>query len=144
MSTYTISNLVGKRRFQRIAGTLVFLTAGLTLLVYAVETDAPGSKIHTLFDALWYAVTTVASVGYGDMVPVTVLGRVLGMILEIFGVGLYSTIFILVGMTLAESQDRYHWRRTHEHLENIERKLESLHRSHQYLVKAHEEQNRRS
>lgn len=139
MSSYTVSNLLGKKRFQKIASALVFLTLGMALLTYAVEYQAPHSKIHTLFDAIWYAVTTVASVGFGDVVPVTTVGRIFGMILEVAGVGLYSTIFVILGIAMSESQDRYQWRRTHEQLEEIQKKLDSLHKSHQYLVKSHEE-----
>lgn len=139
MPSYTVANLVSKKRFQKIASALFFLTLGLALLTYAVENQAPNSKIHTLFDALWYSVTTVASVGFGDIVPVTTLGRILGMILEIVGVGLFSTIFVIIGITMTESQDRYQWRRVNQHLDEIDKKLESLHKSHQYLVKSHDE-----
>lgn len=139
MPSYTVSNLVSKKRFQKISSALFFLTLGLALLTYAVENGAPNSKIHSLFDAVWYAVTTVASVGFGDMVPVTTLGRIFGMILEIVGVGLFSTIFVIIGITMTESQDRYQWRRVNQKLEEIDKKLDSLHKSHQYLVKSHDE-----
>src|SRR5207302_9291464 len=46
-------------------------TVGGAFITYAVEKDAAGSNIHTIGDALWWAVTTVATVGYGDRYPVT-------------------------------------------------------------------------
>jgi voltage-gated potassium channel len=59
-----------------------FLLAALVLvlngaiIVYLVERHAPHSNIHTLGESLWWSAATVTTVGYGDYVPVTVVGRV--------------------------------------------------------------------
>jgi voltage-gated potassium channel len=58
-----------------------FLLAALVLvlngaiIVYLLERHASGSDIHTLGESLWWSVTTVTTVGYGDYVPVTPAGR---------------------------------------------------------------------
>lgn len=59
-----------------------------------VERGAPGATIVSLGDALYWAVVTMATVGYGDMVPVTTAGRVLAVMLMISGVA-------IVGITTA-------------------------------------------
>ena len=56
-------------------------TVGGAFITYAVEKDASGSNIHTIGDALWWAVTTVATVGYGDRYPVTPEGRGVALVL---------------------------------------------------------------
>lgn len=52
---------------------------------------APESNILTAEDAIWWAFTTVTSVGYGDVYPVTSEGRVIGIALMTVGVGLFGT-----------------------------------------------------
>jgi len=47
----------------------------LSLFVYQAERNAPGATITSYGDAIWWAIETISTVGYGDMIPVTVLGR---------------------------------------------------------------------
>jgi len=56
--------------------------------VYLLERHAPGSSIHTLGESVWWSVTTVTTVGYGDYVPVTIAGRVTACF--IMGIGLLT------------------------------------------------------
>ena len=67
--------------------TLAFW-ASITIL--HVET-VPEANIRSAEDALWWAATTMTTVGYGDKYPVTTEGRVLGFILMVCGVGLFGT-----------------------------------------------------
>jgi len=69
-SVFRRGNLV---RFLIGAAVLVINGA---IIVYLVERHAPKSNIHTLGQSLWWSVTTVTTVGYGDYVPVTVPGRI--------------------------------------------------------------------
>jgi len=61
-----------------------------SILVVRVESGAPGANIKTGGDALWWAVVTVATVGYGDKYPVTAAGRLIGVLMIIVGVGLFG------------------------------------------------------
>lgn len=70
------------------AGTL-FLGAWLVLLF---EENAKGSNIHNYPDALWWAIVTVTTVGYGDRYPVTGGGRTVAVILMLLGIGLIGTL----------------------------------------------------
>ena len=62
-----------------------------SIAVLAFE-DKMESSIRTPFDALWWAVSTMTTVGYGDTVPVTVEGKIVAMILMVTGVGLFGVL----------------------------------------------------
>ncbi|MFV0433262.1 MAG: potassium channel family protein [Leucobacter sp.] len=63
-------------------------------LVWAVEKDARHANIVNFDDAVWWGFTTISTVGYGDYVPVTALGRVLAIGLMIGGI-------LIIGVTTA-------------------------------------------
>jgi voltage-gated potassium channel len=70
------------------AGTL-FIGAWLVLLF---EENAKKSNIHNFPDALWWAVVTVTTVGYGDRFPVTGGGRTVAVVLMLVGIGLIGVL----------------------------------------------------
>lgn len=72
-------------RFMLAAGILVLNGAAI---VYLFERHAPGSNIHTLGESVWWSVVTVTTVGYGDYVPVTTLGRITAVF--IMGIGILT------------------------------------------------------
>jgi voltage-gated potassium channel len=84
--------ILGHRGLFRVllaAAGLLFLGAWLVLLF---ERNAPGSNIHSYHDALWWAVVTVTTVGYGDRFPVTEGGRAVAVVLMFVGIGLIGTL----------------------------------------------------
>jgi voltage-gated potassium channel len=84
--------ILGHRGLFRVllaAVGLLFLGAWLDLLF---EKNAPGSNIHSYHDALWWAVVTVTTVGYGDRFPVTGGGRAVAVVLMLVGIGLIGVL----------------------------------------------------
>ena len=71
------------------AAATLFLGAWLVLLF---EENAKGSNIHSYPDALWWAIVTVTTVGYGDRYPVTEGGRMVAVILMLLGIGLIGVL----------------------------------------------------
>ncbi|HFD79173.1 MAG TPA: ion transporter [Gammaproteobacteria bacterium] len=72
---------------------------GTTLLVTFVFTVMAGlliagidPSIHSVWDGIWWAWVTVATVGYGDIVPHSPAGKIFGAILILFGVGFFSLL----------------------------------------------------
>ena len=84
---------------RRALGTL--LTAALAaiivlemgaVLILDAESASTQANIKTGIDALWWNIVTLATVGYGDKYPVTTAGRVIGVIVIVVGVGLFSAL----------------------------------------------------
>lgn len=63
----------------------------IALATLAAERDAPGATITSLGSALWWAVVTIATVGYGDTYPITVPGRIYAVMLMMGGIAIVGT-----------------------------------------------------
>jgi voltage-gated potassium channel len=84
---------VARRRGPRYALLLVSVaTIAGAIIVLNVEFDAPDSNIQSFGDALWWAVSTVTTVGYGDRYPTTSEGRAVAFVLMVLGLGLFSVV----------------------------------------------------
>lgn len=72
--------------------TVALLGFAGALVVYHHEADAPGSTIRTFGDSVWWACATLTTVGYGDVTPVTPVGRVTAVGLMACGVALLGAV----------------------------------------------------
>jgi voltage-gated potassium channel len=79
-----------------VLASLIIIFGGIA--VYLVEHEHPRANITNLGDAFWWAVVTIATVGYGDYYPVTAAGRVIAIFMMLSGIG----IFVLLVNTLAQ------------------------------------------
>lgn len=59
-------------------------------LVYYFEHEAQPEAFASMFDALWWAIITFTTVGYGDMYPVTIGGRIVTVFITVLGISLYA------------------------------------------------------
>ena len=85
------SSLVG--RVTTYVVGVNFVCVGLAAIaVLDAEQDAKGANITTFGDALWWACTTVSTVGYGDRYPVTGQGRVIAVLLMVVGIATLGAV----------------------------------------------------
>lgn len=73
------------------ASYAAFFVYFISLATLHAERDAPGATITTFGDAIWWAFVTIATVGYGDMYPITGLGRLYAVLLMAGGVAIVGT-----------------------------------------------------
>jgi voltage-gated potassium channel len=71
--------------------------------VLQLESHAPDANIHTGGDALWWAVVTITTVGYGDHFPVTGLGRLTAFLVMVAGVGIIGALASILASFLVTS-----------------------------------------
>ena len=80
---------------------LLLLLVTASILILLVETE-PSSNIKTAEDAVWWAVTTITTVGYGDRYPVTHEGRAVAAMLMAAGVGVFGVLSGLLAAWFTE------------------------------------------
>ena len=120
-----------------LLGSLTILLCCIGVLHY--ESDAPGSTIKTAQDVAWWAVVTTSTVGYGDMYPVTVEGRVMAVVIMCVGIGLFATFAgALAGIFMRKPKDipstaaeRYHFvvdqnKRVMDRLDELEKRIKDV------------------
>jgi voltage-gated potassium channel len=103
-----ISSMGAKRLRQTLitrAGSFAFALAGLTWVTSAVafslaEGVGEDGRISSFFDALWWALVTLATVGYGDIYPVTGVGRVIAGFTMLVGIAVFATVTAKVAQVL--------------------------------------------
>ncbi len=74
------------------AGSAAILILAAAVMELDVERAAAKANITSFGDALWWAVSTITTVGYGDRYPVTDAGRAIGIVLMIAGVGIFGVV----------------------------------------------------
>ena len=87
-----VGDIVRDKR-RELVGSMFFVAILMlvsSLLVYAVEHDAQPDAFRNAFSGLWWAVATLTTVGYGDIYPVTVVGRIFGAIIALLGIGMVA------------------------------------------------------
>jgi voltage-gated potassium channel len=94
---------------SKVAYLIAFSSGSIIIGAFAefiVESPHPDSKITNFGDALWWAIETVTTVGYGDLYPVTVEGKIIAAFLMIVGIGVLGIFISTFGAALIESRLR--------------------------------------
>ncbi|HXA31156.1 MAG TPA: ion channel [Acidimicrobiales bacterium] len=99
-----LRSVLTHKGFHFVLLTALILVFAISAVVLALERHAPHSSIHDYPDALWWAATTVTTVGYGDKVPVTPTGRTLAVVLMVAGIGLVGILTATVASFFIEQQ----------------------------------------
>jgi voltage-gated potassium channel len=99
--------------FYLLFASVVVIIVG-ALFMYTVESGKENSQINSVLDAFWWAVTTVTTVGYGDIIPVSDAGKILAIFYMFFGIGILVIFLSVIGTNFykkrfeADSKDISH------------------------------------
>lgn len=98
----------GESAFLAVALVSLLLIVFASIAVLQFEGTKSGGNIKTAEDALWWAITTITTVGYGDRFPVSTEGRIVAALLMMAGVGLFGTLSgFIASWFLAPSSKQY-------------------------------------
>lgn len=95
-----------------VVGILLVVSASL---MYYAENGVQPEAFSSIPATMWWAVATLTTVGYGDVYPVTALGRLLGAAVAITGIGLFALPTAILGSGFMEELDRRAGRRACPH-----------------------------
>lgn len=81
---------------------LMILLVLSSAMMYHLEHDAQPDAFSSIPATMWWGIVTLTTIGYGDMAPITVGGRLLGSIVAILGIGMFALPAGLLGATFVE------------------------------------------
>ncbi len=126
-------NLVSRHRVNFSLLLAIVATITTAVMVLELERGRADAHIADLPDAIWWAITTITTVGYGDEFPVSPGGRAIGAILMVLGIGLFGVLAATVSAFFVKrdvaSDVDPHLAAIEERLERIERLLRSAAKS---------------
>ena len=97
-----------------------------TIAVFELEHGVPGANIRSAGDALWWAFATITTIGYGDHYPVTGGGRIVAVVLVVFGLSFFGTFTAYVASFFLEKTQLKEESEIHRLLSEVRKLREQL------------------
>lgn len=105
-SINVITSVLSEKKNQLISSIFIILVLMMTssLCMYSAEHEVQPEAFNNAFSGIWWSMSTILTVGYGDIYPVTVLGKAMAIIISFLGVGVVA---IPTGIISAGFVERY-------------------------------------
>ena len=105
-SLNVITEVISGKKQQLISSVYIILVLMLasSLCMYSIEHEAQPEVFQNAFSGIWWAASTLLTVGYGDIYPITIAGKLLGIVITFLGVGMVA---IPTGIISAGFVDQY-------------------------------------
>jgi len=118
----------GADRVLRRHGTYYVVTVALVVLLAGggLFFWAERNHVQDIWEGLWWAITTVTTVGYGDITPQTGIGRLLAVVIMVLGIGLMAVITANIASWFVEQDRQTESESIQERLSRIEEQLRQL------------------
>lgn len=84
-----ITSVLYEKRNQIISSVFIIVVLMLcsSLCMYSAEQDVQPEVFDNAFSGIWWSISTILTIGYGDIYPVTILGKIMGAVIGLLGVG---------------------------------------------------------
>ena len=119
----TIPRFLKETLLDKILLITVIFTSLMTILIVTFD-----SKIDNIPDAFWYIIVSMTSTGYGDIVPTTISGHVIGAIAMIGGILIFATVTAVISSQYISRINKNHRNELEEKIENLTCEIEKLNR----------------
>jgi voltage-gated potassium channel len=88
----TVGQVIKNKATQLLSAffVVILLIIFSSVLMYFIEHDAQPGVFDNAFSGLWWAIATLTTVGYGDIYPITIFGKILGTFIAMLGIGLVA------------------------------------------------------
>ena len=117
-------SVVGRLTLVVTAVSVIVVLSGGTAL-WVLEAGHPDGSLGTWADAVWWALSTMTTVGYGDFVPVTTAGRLVAGFVMVVGVAIIGAVAAVVALTVARQVAREEERVLEAEAGVLEQRLEA-------------------
>ena len=103
-----ITEVITSKKQQLMASVFIILILMMasSLCMYSVEHDAQPEVFQNAFSGIWWSVSTLLTVGYGDIYPITITGKILGIIISFLGVGMVAIPTGIISAGFVEQYQR--------------------------------------
>ena len=107
-SLNAITEVISKKKQQLLSSVFIILILMLaaSLCMYSVEHTAQPEVFENAFSGIWWSASTLLTVGYGDIYPVTTLGKALGTVIAFLGVGMVAIPTGIISAGFVEQYSR--------------------------------------
>lgn len=119
-----VGEFLKNTHLDEILGVLTFIVIGATLGLYFID-----PSMNNVFDNLWFVIVSITTVGYGDITPLTVQGKIFSLVLLIIGVFIFSAITGAISSYFMDNvlkEGTYHIHELKDKAEKSEKELEKV------------------
>lgn len=114
------TNVLTEKRFElfTLGMFISFVIFAASAAIYIFEVDAKNTQIHTLYDAFYWSLVTISTVGYGDITPQTSQGRAVAIMLIVVGIGVIAFFTSIIVSAFTEKLPEINKQRIFNELEH--------------------------
>ena len=115
-----------RRNLRWVVPIALLIVVFAAMFAWRFEEVHAGTQVNSLGDALWWAVATVTTVGYGDVVPKTPEGRIAGVVLMLVGITVFGWLTAALASVFVENDDAPVDAEIHRKLDEMSQRLAAL------------------
>ncbi len=132
-----ISDVLREKKDQIFSSVfiIVVLMVASSLFMYSIENEAQPDVFQNAFSGIWWAASTLLTIGYGDIYPVTILGRIAGICISFLGVGLVAIPTGIISAGFVEHHTKMKTKASYMEEANVRFVVLKVNEGHQFVDK---------